>query len=48
MESISSVQGKTDIRSYGMIDCVIGGQLLSAVADNDMSIIVGVIIVAVS
>lgn len=32
---------------YGMIDCVIGGQILSAVANNDMSVIVGVIIVAV-
>lgn len=32
---------------YGMIDCVIGGQILSAVADNNMSVVVGVIIVAV-
>lgn len=32
---------------YGMIDCVIGGQMLSAVADNNMTIIVGIIIVAV-
>lgn len=33
---------------YGMIDCVIGGQILSAVAGNNMSVVVGIIIVAVS
>ncbi|KAI9736270.1 MAG: hypothetical protein M1834_001156 [Cirrosporium novae-zelandiae] len=32
---------------YGMIDCVIGGQILSAVADGHMTIIVGIIIVAI-
>ncbi|KAJ6442153.1 zinc finger domain-containing protein [Purpureocillium lavendulum] len=32
---------------YGMIDCLIGGQVLSAVADGKMTIIVGTIIVAV-
>jgi purine-cytosine permease-like protein len=31
---------------YGMIDCVIGGQILSAVSDGNMSIVVGIIIVA--
>ena len=31
---------------YGMIDCVIGGQILSAVAGGQMSIVVGIIIVA--
>jgi purine-cytosine permease-like protein len=32
---------------YGMIDCLVGGQLLSAVADGGLSIVVGVIIIAV-
>jgi purine-cytosine permease-like protein len=32
---------------YGMIDCVIGGQMLSAVSGGGMSIIVGIVIVAV-
>ncbi|RDW69762.1 nucleoside transporter family protein [Coleophoma cylindrospora] len=32
---------------YGMIDSVIGGQILSAVANNNMTVIVGIIIVAV-
>jgi purine-cytosine permease-like protein len=31
---------------YGMIDCIIGGQLLSAVSGGSMSIVVGIIIVA--
>jgi purine-cytosine permease-like protein len=31
---------------YGMIDCVIGGQILSAVSGGSMSIVVGIIIVA--
>lgn len=31
---------------YGMIDCLVGGQLLSAVADGKLSIVVGVIIIA--
>lgn len=31
---------------YGMIDCVIGGQILSAVSGGRMSIIVGIVIVA--
>lgn len=32
---------------YGMIDTVVGGQMLSAVADGHLSVAVGVIIVAV-
>ncbi|KAF2124439.1 hypothetical protein P153DRAFT_302071 [Dothidotthia symphoricarpi CBS 119687] len=32
---------------YAMIDCVVAGQILSAVSGNDMSIVVGIIIVAV-
>ncbi|KAI5365053.1 Putative purine-cytosine permease [Septoria linicola] len=32
---------------YGMIDCVVGGQMLSAIAGGNVSVIVGVIIVAV-
>ncbi|KAH8690292.1 putative vitamin B6 transporter [Talaromyces proteolyticus] len=32
---------------YGMIDCLVGGQVLSAVADGNMSIVVGTIIVAI-
>lgn len=31
---------------YGLIDCVIGGQILSAVSGGSMSIVVGIIIVA--
>lgn len=31
---------------YGMIDCVIAGQMLSAVSGGNMSIVVGIIIVA--
>lgn len=31
---------------YGMIDCLVGGQILSAVADGSMSVVVGVIIIA--
>lgn len=31
---------------YGLIDCVIGGQMLSAVSGGSMSIVVGIIIVA--
>lgn len=31
---------------YGMIDCVVGGQILSAVSGGSMSIVVGIIIVA--
>ncbi|KAH8815548.1 permease for cytosine/purines, uracil, thiamine, allantoin-domain-containing protein [Xylogone sp. PMI_703] len=31
---------------YGMIDCVIGGQILSAVSGGSMSIVVGIVIVA--
>jgi purine-cytosine permease-like protein len=31
---------------YGMIDCVIAGQMLSAVSGGSMSIIVGIVIVA--
>lgn len=32
---------------YGMVDCVVGGQVLSAVADGRMTVIVGIVIVAV-
>lgn len=32
---------------YGMIDCLISGQVLSAVANGHMSVIVGTIIAAV-
>ncbi|EMD88461.1 hypothetical protein COCC4DRAFT_44095 [Bipolaris maydis ATCC 48331] len=32
---------------YGMIDCVVAGQILSAVSTNSMSVVVGIIIVAV-
>lgn len=31
---------------YGVIDCIIGGQILSAVSGGSMTIIVGIIIVA--
>ena len=31
---------------YGLINCIIGGQMLSAVADGNLSIVVGIIIVA--
>jgi purine-cytosine permease-like protein len=31
---------------YGMIDCVIGGQILSAVSGGSMTIVVGIVIVA--
>ena len=31
---------------YGMIDCLIGGQILSAVSGGSMSIVVGIVIVA--
>lgn len=32
---------------YAMIDCVVAGQILSAVSDHDMSIVVGIIVVAI-
>jgi purine-cytosine permease-like protein len=32
---------------YGMIDCVIGGQVLSAVSGGRMTVIVGIIVVAI-
>lgn len=32
---------------YGMIDCLVGGQILSAVSGGSMSIIVGIVIVAI-
>ncbi|EFW98857.1 nucleoside transporter family [Grosmannia clavigera kw1407] len=32
---------------YGMIDSVVGGQILSAVADNNLSVVCGIIITAV-
>ncbi|KAF1828308.1 purine-cytosine permease FCY21 [Decorospora gaudefroyi] len=32
---------------YGMIDCVVAGQILSAVSGNSLSVLVGIIIVAV-
>jgi purine-cytosine permease-like protein len=31
---------------YGLIDCIIGGQILSAVSDGNLTIIVGIVIVA--
>jgi len=31
---------------YGLIDCIIGGQILSAVSGGKMSIVVGIVIVA--
>lgn len=31
---------------YGMIDCLVGGQILSAVADGKMTVIVGIVIIA--
>lgn len=30
---------------YGVIDCIIGGQILSAVSDGSMNVVVGIIIV---
>lgn len=35
-----------DNLGYGLIDCIVGGQILSAVADGNLSIIVGIIVVA--
>lgn len=32
---------------YGMVDCIVGGQVLSAVSGGGMSVIVGVIIIAI-
>lgn len=32
---------------YGMIDCLIGGQVLSAVGNGDIGVVGGIIIVAV-
>ena len=32
---------------YGLIDCLIGGQILSAVSDGRMTVIVGIIINAI-
>ncbi|KAF2087554.1 putative vitamin B6 transporter [Saccharata proteae CBS 121410] len=32
---------------YGMIDCIVGGQILSAVSGGHMTVIVGIVIVAV-
>ncbi|KAL6820089.1 permease for cytosine/purines, uracil, thiamine, allantoin domain-containing protein [Trichoderma sp. SZMC 28015] len=32
---------------YGMIDCLVGGQILSAVADGHLTVIVGIIIIAI-
>lgn len=31
---------------YGTIDCIVGGQILSAVSGGTMSIVVGIVIVA--
>ncbi|PSS12217.1 hypothetical protein M430DRAFT_60497 [Amorphotheca resinae ATCC 22711] len=43
-----SCDRQTDLAHFPfLLDCVIGGQMLSAVADNNMSIIVGIIIVAI-
>ena len=32
---------------YGTISCILGGQLLSAVSDGSMTVIVGIVIIAV-
>lgn len=32
---------------YGMIDCLVGGQVLSAVADGGLTVVVGIIIIAI-
>ena len=32
---------------YGVIDCIIGGQILSAVSGGTMTIIVGIVITAI-
>lgn len=32
---------------YGMIDCLVGGQVLSAVSGGEMSVVVGIIIIAI-
>lgn len=32
---------------YGMIDCLVGGQVLSAVSGGSMSVVVGIIIIAI-
>ena len=32
---------------YGMIDCLVGGQILSAVSGGSLSVVVGIIIVAI-
>ncbi|CAG7921451.1 unnamed protein product [Penicillium olsonii] len=32
---------------YGLIDCVVGGQILSAVSPNGMSVAVGIVIIAI-
>ena len=32
---------------YGMIDCLVGGQVLSAVSDGSISVVAGIIIIAV-
>jgi purine-cytosine permease-like protein len=32
---------------YGMIDCVVSGQVLSAVSEGSISIVVGIVIVAI-
>ncbi|KAJ5627278.1 hypothetical protein N7528_004705 [Penicillium herquei] len=32
---------------YGMVDCVVGGQILSAVSGGGMSVVVGVVIIAI-
>lgn len=37
----------TVMLGYGMIDCVIAGQILSAVSGNSMSVVVGIIMIAI-
>ena len=32
---------------YGLIDCIIGGQILSAVSGGKLTVIVGIVIVAI-
>lgn len=33
--------------AYGLIDCLIGGQILSAVSGGSLTVIVGIIIIAI-
>jgi purine-cytosine permease-like protein len=37
----------TGTLEYGMIDCLVGGQVLSAIADGRMAVVVGIVNIAV-